>query len=218
MSCFKWYNLFCCQIFLGEKVTMDCKSIRAKATLTNIPRTGRIGRFIRILENQIREEEWLSIIEGSQNYDFFTPEQKATRWRDTVSRMEAMLGKEKSVSVMTACGAKCCGNGQRKTAARLMSESDSIEELLSKLSVYEVKEGELEYQLVDEHTIIAKHNRCFCGQVKNTEHTHETDTYCQCSVEFNRQFFMAALNKPVKVKLNKSILNGADICEFIISI
>ena len=197
---------------------MDCMLNEAKATLSNIPRTGRIGRFVRVLEDQVGEEELLFIIEGSQNYDSFQPEQKAQWWKDTVSRMEATLGKEKSVSVMTACGAKCCGSGQRKTATRLMSESDSIEDLLRKLSVYEVKEGELEYRLADEHTIIARHNRCFCGQVRNAKQLHETDTYCQCSVEFNRQFFKAALNKPVDVKLNKSILNGADVCEFIISI
>jgi len=197
---------------------MDRKINLAKATLINIPRTGRIGRFIKILEGQVDEISLLHIVEGSQNYNALKSNQKAQWWQGTIERMEAALGKEKSVFIMTACGAKCCGNGQRKTAKKLMGESNSIEELLSKLSVHEVKDGELEYKLIDKSTIVARHNRCFCGQVKYATQLHETDTYCQCSVEFNRQFFMAALNKPVDVKLNKSILNGDDICEFIISI
>ncbi|MCD4751799.1 MAG: DUF6144 family protein [Anaerolineaceae bacterium] len=76
----------------------------------------------------------------------------------------------------------------------------------------------LEYKLVDNNTIIGKYYKCFCGQVKQLKVKFQKDTYCQCSVEFNRQFFQAAFDKPVDVKLKQSILNGGDCCEFIISI
>ena len=99
-----------------------------------------------------------------------------------------------------------------------MHESNSIEDFLDKLSKYGVKDGELEYKIVDNNTIIGKHNRCFCGQVKQSKENFKNDTYCHCSVEFNKQFFQAAFNKPVEVKLKQSILNGGDCCEFIISI
>jgi len=197
---------------------MDSKSNETQTTLSNIPRTGRIGRFVKILEGQVDDKSLRSIVENSDNYNSLTSERKAQWWKEAVERMENELGKEKAVCVMTACGAKCCGQGQRKTAKKLMNESNSIEALLDKLSVYEVKDGELEYKLIDDKTIIARHNRCFCGQVKYATQLHKTDTYCQCSVEFNRQFFMAALDKPVDVRLSKSILNGDDVCEFIISI
>jgi hypothetical protein len=99
-----------------------------------------------------------------------------------------------------------------------MNESSSIEEFLDKISKYEVKDGELEYKLIDDHTIIGKHNKCFCGQVKQSKENFINDTYCHCSVEFNRQFFQAAFNKPVEVKLRQSILNGGDSCEFLITV
>lgn len=197
---------------------MDNISNTTKATLANIPRTGRIGRFVKILEGKSGEKSLLKIVEGSQNYNALKSDKRALWWKNVVERMEEELGQEKSIDIMTACGAKCCGSGQRETAKKLMSESDSMEDFLKKLSTYEVKDGELEYKLVDDHTIIARHNRCFCGQVKNSKELHKSDTYCQCSVEFNRQFFMAALSKPVEVKLNKAILNGDKLCEFIITI
>ncbi|MCK5130035.1 MAG: hypothetical protein KAQ68_09290 [Clostridiales bacterium] len=95
-----------------------------------------------------------------------------------------------------------------------MAESKSISEFLNKISTYEVKDGDLEYKLINDNTIIAKHHKCFCGQVKLSKENHTTDTYCQCSVEFNRQFFMAALDKSVDVKLKSAILNGDDYCTF----
>ena len=132
--------------------------------------------------------------------------------------MESELGNKKSITIMNACGEKCCGKGQRKPAKRLMNESKSVEEFLDKISKYEVKDGKLEYNLVGNNTIFGKHNKCFYGQVKQLKVKFENDTYCQCSVEFNRQFFQAAFNKPVEVELKQSILNGSDCCEFIISI
>ena len=41
-------------------------------------------------------------------------------------------------------------------------------------------------------------------------------TYCQCSAEFNRQYFSSAFNKPVKVELVKSVISGNDNCQFYI--
>ena len=99
-----------------------------------------------------------------------------------------------------------------------MKESTSIIEFLEKVSKYGVKDGELEYKLINENTIIGKHNKCFCGQVKLSKELFKNNTYCQCSVEFNKQFFEAAFEKPVDVKLKQSILTGGDFCEFEITL
>ena len=72
--------------------------------------------------------------------------------------------------------------------------------------------------MIDENTIIGKHNRCFCGQVKKSKELFKNNTYCQCSVEFIKQFFEAAFEKPVEVELKQSILNSGDFCEFEIKI
>lgn len=187
-------------------------------TLFDIPRTGRIGRFAKILEKEVNEDVLIKIMHGFAEYNSLKPDKKASWWKNTIENMETELGKKKSITIMNSCGAKCCGKGQRKTAKRLMNESNSIEEFLDKISKYEVKDGELEYKLVNSNTIIGKHNKCFCGQVKQLKEKFKNDTYCQCSVEFNRQFFQAAFDAPVEIELKQSILNGGECCEFIISI
>lgn len=186
--------------------------------ISKIPKTGRIGRFAKIVENKTSQDCFLRIMEKSDEYGKYKPEKKALWWNHAIERLENELGKESTTEVMRACGSKCCGQGQRKTAKRLMKESSSIEDFLDKVSNYEVRDGELEYKLINEKTIIGKHNRCFCGQVKKSKELFDSNTYCQCSVEFNKQFFEAAFEKTVEVELKQSILNGGDYCEFEIKI
>ncbi len=180
----------------------------------NIPKTGRIGRFAKILENETKDAEFLRIMHKSAEYGKYKPEEKALWWKNTVETLEDTLGTEKAIDIMKTCGSKCCGKGQRKTAQRLMQESSSIEEFLVKLSIYEVKPGELEYKLTGSNTIIGRYNKCFCGQVKKIAKPFKNQTYCRCSVEFNKQFFESAFNKNVEVNLRQSIISGGDYCEF----
>jgi hypothetical protein len=184
--------------------------------VSRIPRTGRIGRFARMVEQETGQDILLAVMQDSERYKSFKPTKKAEWWRTAIERLEKSVGAEKAIEITKSCGRKCCGQGQRKTAKRLMAESASLEEFLDKISRHDVKEGDLTYSLADENTIIAEHNRCFCGQVKQTQTLFPTSTYCQCSVEFNRVFFEAALERTVRVELAQSILNGAESCKFIV--
>ena len=184
----------------------------------DIPKTGRIGRFAKIVESKTSSELFLEVMENSHLYDKLKPEKKALWWKHAIEKLEYGSNKDLATEVIQLCGSKCCGNGQRKTAKRLINESDSLKEFLEKFIHYGVKEGELDYEIIDENTFITKHNKCFCGQVKQLKDNMINDVYCQCSVEFNRQFFHAAFNKPVKVKLRQSIITGGNCCEFEIRI
>ena len=157
-------------------------------------------------------------MQDSGEYSKLKPIDKTNWWKSAIDRLEKSIGSQSAIEVMKLCGSKCCGKGIRKTAKRLMTESQSLEEFLEKASNYEVKEGEIEYTLKDENTIIGTFNKCFCGQVRQTKKPFENKTYCQCSVEFHRQFFKAAFGKPVEVELTQSIITGADSCKFIIRI
>jgi hypothetical protein len=192
--------------------------MKSMEDISKIPRTGRIGRFAKIIENKTNQESFVRIMEKSDEYGEYKPDKKALWWNNAIERLETEIGKESATEIMRACGSKCCGQGQRKTAKRLMQDSSSIEEFLDKVSNYGVRDGELEYKLINGNTIIGKHNRCFCGQVKKSKALFNSKTYCQCSVEFNKQFFEAAFEKPIEVKLKQSILNGGDYCEFEIKI
>jgi predicted hydrocarbon binding protein len=183
-----------------------------------IPKTGRIGRFAKIIEKNLGEDLMLEILQDSDKYASLKAPEKASWWRSAVERLEDKAGIVKSIEIMNQCGQRCCGQGIRKTAKRLMDESKSMEEFLEKASTHEVKEGEIAYTLQDDNTIVGIFNRCFCGQVKQTKTPFKNNTYCHCSAEFHKQFFKAALEKPVEVELVQSIISGAKTCKFIIHI
>ena len=128
--------------------------------------------------------------------------------------MQNELGEDKAIQIIKICGSKCCGKGQRATAKRLYTEAGTVPKFLEKISKYEVREGELNYILENEHTIIAEHNKCFCKQVSNSKEKFSNSIYCQCSVEFNKQFFTSAFGKEVEVQLLQSIICGAKSCKF----
>ncbi|MCK5130034.1 MAG: hypothetical protein KAQ68_09285 [Clostridiales bacterium] len=74
--------------------------------ISDLPRTGRIGRFIKILEKQVDEDTLLMIAEGAISYDTMNDAQKAAWWKGAIEKMENILGKEVSVEIMHQCGAK----------------------------------------------------------------------------------------------------------------
>jgi hypothetical protein len=174
-----------------------------------IPKTGRIGRFAKIVKKEVSKELFLRFLKESAKYNSFSSSEKAEWWKNTIIRMENELGTEKTKEIMKICGSKCCGSGHRKTVRKKFEESDSIEEFLKKISAKDVT-----YKLVDKNIILAEYQRCFCGQVKGTKTAFPNMTYCQCSAEFNRQYFSYAFNKPVKVELIKSVISGDDSCQF----
>jgi predicted hydrocarbon binding protein len=174
-----------------------------------IPKTGRIGRFAKILKKQVPKELFLKVLKDSDRYSSFSPSKKAEWWRNTVIRMENELGIEKTEEILSICGSRCCGSGHRKTVRKKFEESTSIQEFLKKISAKDVI-----YTLINNNTILAKYQRCFCGQVKAIKTTFPNLTYCHCSAEFNKQYFSSAFNKPVKVALMKSVISGDDSCQF----
>lgn len=176
-----------------------------------IPKTGRIGRFVKILEKEVPKDIVMKIVKDSDKYNSYSPNKKAEWWKDAVILMEKELGTEKAKDIMSICGSKCCGAGHRKTVRKKFEESDSIEEFLNKISNKGVT-----YELVDKNTIVAEYERCFCGQVKGAETTFPDMTYCECGTEFNRQYFSSAFDKPIEVELIKSVISGSDGCKFLI--
>lgn len=183
-----------------------------------ISKTGRIGRFAKIIEKKLGEDALQKIMVDSEKYDKYKPVEKSEWWKVAVERLEKEVGKKGVENIMHLCGQKCCGAGNRKTAKKLWSESKDMKDFLEKCSSYGVKEGEIEYKLKDKNKIIGRFNRCFCKQASRVKEPHKNTTYCECSAEFHRVFFEAGLEKPVKVEIEQSIISGAVYCKFIIHI
>lgn len=179
----------------------------------NFPKTGRIGRFVKILDKEVSREIMIKVLQGSEKYDSLNSIEKAEWWKDVIKRLENEIGTEKSINIMKICGDKCCGAGHRKAVKKKYDESKSLEEFLDKISI----EG-VSYKLENDNTIIAEYKRCFCGQVKNTKKTFQNQLYCECGKEFNKKYFSSAFGKEVEVELMHSVISGSDSCKFLVRI
>ena len=81
-----------------------------------VPKTGRIGRFAKIIEKELGEEILLRIMKDADMYKSFKAREQAAWWKSAVERLEDEVGAKKAVDIMNLCGQKCCGSGTRKTA------------------------------------------------------------------------------------------------------
>ncbi len=114
-----------------------------------LPKTGRIGRFIKILEPAVDADTFVLVLRDAVQYDSFCPQEKTAWWESAIEALETQAGREGAIAVMRKCGAKCCGKGQRNTAARLYQESGTLEAFLASVSRHDVQEGDLIYTLED---------------------------------------------------------------------
>jgi isocitrate lyase len=117
-----------------------------------IPKTGRIGRFAKIIKKEVPKELFLKVLKDSHKYNSFSPSEKAEWWKNTIVRMKNELRTEKTKEIMNICGSKCCGSGHRKTARKKFEESNSIKEFPEKISIKGVT-----YKLIDKNTIFAEY-------------------------------------------------------------
>ena len=200
-------------IKMNKDMKSEDKSNENQAS--KIPKTGRIGRFAKIIEKEYDRDIVEKVMQDSDKYEPFNYAEKAAWWRGAIERLEKEVGKETAIKIMESCGRKCCGLGHRKTAKKLMGESKLIKEFLNKLNK---KFRGVRFKLKDKNTVVVRYDKCFCGQVKQTKQPFPTTTYCQCGVAWEKQFFESALEIPIEVELVQTVTTGAESCEFIIHI
>jgi hypothetical protein len=174
---------------------------------------GWMTRFKRCIEAEAGAAVSKKVIIETERFDATTDYAQKAEWiKNAVRRLEEEAGKPLARKVMGACGMKCCGPTQQKRAKQFMEESKSVKGLLARLNERGIGGGRL--KLKNPNTIVGGYDWCYCGRVKQTQQPFPTDTYCHCSVGWYKSLFEAAFDKPVKVKLKQSIIQGADRCEF----
>lgn len=184
--------------------------------LSIIPKAGRIGRFARIIEKEVGRDIVKEVMRGADRYETSNYAEKAAWWREAVGRLVKEVGEETAIKIMESCGRKCCGPTRIKHAKKLMSESESLEELLGRLNKIRIGGGRL--RLNNQNIIVGGYDHCYCGQVKQTKEPFSNRIYCHCSVGWYKQLFESALGRPVQIEIQQSIISGAESCEFIIHI
>jgi hypothetical protein len=174
---------------------------------------GGMTRFKRCIEAEAGAAVSKKVIIHTERFDATSDYAQKAEWiRNAVRRLEKEAGKPTARRAMQACGMKCCGPTQQRRAKQFMGESRSVKELLARLNERGIGGGRL--RLKDRNTILGGYDRCYCGRVKHTQQAFPTNTYCHCSAGWYKSLFEAAFDKPVKVRLKQSIIQGADRCEF----
>ncbi len=183
---------------------------------TKIPKSGRIGRFAKMIEKKTNLKTAEKIMKGADKYEKGSYAEKASWWNDAVARLEKEVGKKSAIKIMQSCGRMCCGPAHRKYAKQIMSKVKSIKEFINTLNKFGIGGGRL--KLKDKNTITGGYDHCYCGQVKQTQKPFSSLLYCHCSTGLYKQLFETALERPVEVEILQSIISGAKNCEFVIHI
>lgn len=182
-----------------------------------LPRGGKLGRMAKVLLDQAGVGITEKVMQGHEDFTRASlPREKAVWIRRMIRRLEDNCGSEICQGVMETCGRKCCGISTRTQASKIWEGSDSLEDFLRKMNQRGLGGGRL--VLKDANTISGGYDKCYCGQVSQTDAPFPTLTYCQCSAGWYKQLFEAALGLHVEVRLVQSIISGAPSCEFEISI
>ena len=134
---------------------------------------------------------------------------RSEKWIATlVAGMDEHVDKKIRAMILEQCGRQCQSQGFIKKARTIYQRSKSIDEFLEGLGkVYKHlhKEGNKVYIV---------YPRCYCSQVNKIPKGKLSATYCNCSRGWAKALFEGALGRPVEVKMEKSIINGDDQCEF----
>jgi len=92
-------------------------------------------------------------------------------------------------------------------AKKIKKNSKNIEEFLDKLS------KNWKHLKLDGNKVYVEYEKCYCPLVRDYKETLPA-TFCNCSRGWLKELFESALEKPVEVKLEKSIKRGDEICRF----
>ena len=112
---------------MAVEINIENIALKKGTIIKSIPRTGRIGRFAKIIEKEFGEKVLLQVMQNSDKYVALKIPERASWWESAIKKLGKEIGKDKAENIMRLCGQKCCGQGIRKTAKRLMNESNSIE-------------------------------------------------------------------------------------------
>jgi len=175
----------------------------------------RMRRFEESLSMHTNPTAKENLMAGSETYDTLKTLPQKARWlRGLMARLEDQVGKAVAAEIMEACGRRCIGSSVLEKARRFKQDAHDLDNLLDRLNQAHIGGGKLRRE---GNIIRASYERCYCGSVNQTRQPFSA-VYCYCSCGWYKELFETVLEKPVKIKLIESIIQGAEICRFEIRI
>jgi predicted hydrocarbon binding protein len=116
-------------------------------------------------------------------------------------------------AILRECGKACARSYSAGVFQEARKDSDGMESFLAALAA---RFPGATYELLGAETIRVRYASCACDLVETG--LVKSPLICKCSAHNLRENFERALEKPVTVTLERSILQGASCCEFLVSL
>lgn len=115
--------------------------------------------------------------------------------------------------ILRSCGEACAQSYTLKVFQEEYQNSNSLDDFLNKLAD---RFPGASYKLIHLNTIEVIYSECACDLVRRG--WIKSPLLCKCSVSNLQINFAESLNKPVNVQLKSSILDGAELCKFVVEL
>lgn len=149
------------------------------------------------------------ILDGCGVMPLDAEQEEQGRWIKTlIERMDKALSGEACARIMESCGRQCIPEHIISEAVKAHAQSEDIDDFLAKLNELQINGGNLTRK---GNTIQVRYGKCYCGIV-NKVGERISQTYCNCSLGWNKAFFEAVFQRLVDVKLVQSVISGAGEC------
>jgi len=168
------------------------------------------------------------VMEGSGNLHNLNEKEKANWVKQALDKLDQLVPeKEKRYDIMTHCSCECADHLIEKFR-EVYKENNDIDDLLDKMYknpfyVRPRREGDVIYFVKvacnkEEYDKAAtpkekRYHYCHCDYIKSAD-LPISPTHCFCSAGWYKRIWEGILERPIKVEMVKSIMQGDDKCEF----
>jgi predicted hydrocarbon binding protein len=130
------------------------------------------------------------------------------RWiKNILEGLDAEVDEKTRVKILEDCGRKCAPQSLISKEQALRKQSKTTAEFLRKLS------EAWKHLKIEDGGVYVEYDRCYCPLVR-TYKGELSKSFCNCSRGWIKQILEKALEKPVEVKIEKTIKQGASACKF----
>jgi predicted hydrocarbon binding protein len=140
------------------------------------------------------------------------PDEKAKFAKCLMDNFEKQFSADIRTKVLENCGRGCIGTTIIEKTRRIKKKTRNLDEFVSGLNQQRIGGGRLRH---GHGKIYVEYEKCYCGMVSKTKEKFSS-TYCNCSRGWLLELFERVFEKPVKVELLQSVIQGAPNCKFVI--
>lgn len=171
--------------------------------------SGRLGNLVKTISEETSNQLTDDLL---KDYSTSKKGVELSKWVfQMLKKLKGKIGIKRTIEIMEKDGRKSCGKGFQNTVKKLRDNSSSIEGFVNNLQEHYKRTSFFEY--VDDNTIIGGHRKCY-NAIKYSTIPIDSQVYCYFCVGHNKQFYEAALDKPVDVEILETVIEGKDTCKF----